>query len=83
MKENYFLDDGTYSASQIVVEMVRRRLEGEGDISEDLLSQLSEPADSQEFRLKLEVSCSSSFETHMPNLQEGFPTSCRTGSRGL
>ena len=54
MAENYYLDDGTYSASQIVIEMVRRRLAGEADIS-DLLSQLQEPADSREFRLKLQV----------------------------
>ena len=54
MAENYYLDDGTYSASQIVIEMVRRRLAGEADISE-LLSQLQEPADSREFRLKLQV----------------------------
>lgn len=54
MAENYYLDDGTYSASQIVVELVRRRLEGDGDIS-DLLAQLQEPEDSREFRLKLKV----------------------------
>lgn len=55
MKENYYLDDGTYSASQIVIELVRRKLEGEGDISEDLLAKLKEPKESREFRLKLEV----------------------------
>ena len=27
MKENYYLDDGTYSASQIVVKTVKRRLD--------------------------------------------------------
>lgn len=56
MKENYYLDDGTYSASQIVIELVRRRLAGEGDIAGDLLSQLKEPLESKEFRLKLHVS---------------------------
>ena len=54
MKENYYLDDGTYSASQIVIEMVRSRQEGKGDVS-DLLKQLQEPKDAQEFRLKLQV----------------------------
>ena len=29
MKENFYLDDGTYSASQILIEVVRRRLAGE------------------------------------------------------
>lgn len=55
MKENFYLDDGTYSASQIVIELVRGREEGKGDVSEELLKQLKEPADSQEFRLKLRV----------------------------
>ena len=55
MKENYFLDDGTYSASQILVEMVKRRLEGHGDLTEELLSELKEPAEAHEFRLKLKV----------------------------
>ncbi len=55
MKENFYLDDGTYSASQIVIELVRGREEGKGDVSEELLKKLKEPADSQEFRLKLRV----------------------------
>ena len=55
MKENYYLDDGTYSASQIIIEMVKRRLEGGGDVTTDLLSQLQEPTDSREFRLRIKV----------------------------
>lgn len=55
MKENYFLDDGTYSASQIIIEMVKRKIEGKGDVTTDLLDQLKEPAESREFRLKLKV----------------------------
>lgn len=39
LQENYFLDDGAYGAVKIIIEMVRRRLEGEGDIS-DLLKDL-------------------------------------------
>jgi hypothetical protein len=54
MKENYYLDDGTYSASQIVIEMVRSRRDGKSNIS-DLLKQLKEPQDAHEFRLKLKV----------------------------
>ena len=56
MKENYYLDDGTYSASQIIVEMVKRKLEGHGDLTEELLQELQEPAEAHEFRLKLKVS---------------------------
>lgn len=55
MKENYYLDDGTYSASQIIIELVRGKEAGKGDVSEELLQKLREPADSHEFRLKLEV----------------------------
>ena len=55
MRENFFLDDGTYSASQILVEMVKRRLEGHGDLTQELLQELQEPAEAHEFRLKLKV----------------------------
>ena len=55
MKENHFLDDGAYSAVQIIIETVRRRLAGEGDISIELLKQLKEPKDASEFRLKITV----------------------------
>ena len=56
MKENYYLDDGTYSASQIVIVMVKRHLEGLGkDIYGSLLADLKEPMESSEFRLKLKV----------------------------
>lgn len=53
MKENHFLDDGAYSAVQIIIETVRRRLAGEGDIAAELLKQLKEPKDAREFRLKI------------------------------
>jgi hypothetical protein len=39
LQENYFLDDGAYGALKIVIEMVRRRLEGQGDIA-DLVKEL-------------------------------------------
>ena len=55
MKENHFLDDGAYSAVQIIIETVRRRLAGEGDIAIELLKQLKEPKDASEFRLKITV----------------------------
>lgn len=56
MKENYYLDDGTYSASQIIIIMVKRALEGLGkDIYSSLLKDFKEPMESSEFRLKLKV----------------------------
>ncbi|KAL0050867.1 hypothetical protein WJX82_008910 [Trebouxia sp. C0006] len=53
MKENHFLDDGAYSAVQIIIETVRRRLAGEGDIAVELLKDLKEPKDASEFRMKI------------------------------
>ncbi|KAL3136468.1 hypothetical protein ABBQ38_005721 [Trebouxia sp. C0009 RCD-2024] len=53
MRENHFLDDGAYSAVQIIIETVRRRLAGEGDIAIELLKQLKEPKDAREFRMKI------------------------------
>ena len=52
MKENYCLDDGAYIAVKIIIEAVRRRLRGGGGIS-DLLSELREPLEEKEVRLKI------------------------------
>lgn len=55
MKENYFLDDGAYSAVKVVIEAVKRRLElgpGKGDISA-LLANLKEPVEAMEIRVKI------------------------------
>jgi len=54
MRENYFLDDGAYSALKIVIEAVRRRLAGQGDISE-LLKDLREPVEAMEIRVKIKA----------------------------
>uniref|UniRef100_A0A061R0N2 phosphoglucomutase (alpha-D-glucose-1,6-bisphosphate-dependent) n=1 Tax=Tetraselmis sp. GSL018 TaxID=582737 RepID=A0A061R0N2_9CHLO len=53
MKENFFLDDGAYSAVKVIIEMVRRRISGRGTISQ-LLESLAEPVESREFRLKIQ-----------------------------
>ncbi len=54
MRENYFLDDGAYSALKIVIEAVRRRLAGQGDISE-MLKDLREPAEAMEIRVRIKA----------------------------
>jgi phosphomannomutase len=54
MRENFFLDDGAYSALKIVIEAVRRRLAGQGDISE-LLKELREPVEAMEIRVKIKA----------------------------
>lgn len=54
MRENYFLDDGAYAAVKIVIECVKRRLEGRSKLR-DLLEQLQEPAEGSEYRLKIQA----------------------------
>lgn len=54
LKENLFLDDGAYMAVKIVIEMVRRRSEGEGGIS-DIIADLKEPLEAKEFRIRVEA----------------------------
>lgn len=50
-KENYFLDDGAFLATKIVIETARLKREGLGVSS--LISDLSEPAESVEYRLPI------------------------------
>ncbi|MER0122922.1 phosphomannomutase/phosphoglucomutase [Streptococcus sp. ZJ100] len=52
-KENYFLDDGTYAASKIL--MLLPRLQAEGTSLDDLIAQLKQPVETQEVRFKLEA----------------------------
>ncbi len=51
MKENYFLDDGAYLVSKLLVELARLRLSGQS--LTDLIDQLKEPVESEEYRLKI------------------------------
>ncbi len=53
MKENYFLDDGAYLVSKLLVELANTRLQGKS--LQDSIAALQEPAESAEFRLKIEV----------------------------
>lgn len=52
LAENYFLDDGAYLAVKVLVETVRRKLAGEDDLT-DLLRDLREPVEAQEYRIKI------------------------------
>ncbi|MBE9139809.1 phosphomannomutase/phosphoglucomutase [Nodosilinea sp. LEGE 07088] len=51
MKANYFLDDGAYLVSQLLVELAKTRLAGK--LLTDLIAPLQEPEESKEFRLKI------------------------------
>ncbi len=53
MKENYFLDDGAYLVTKLLIELARLRLEGKS--LPDLIANLKEPVKSSEFRLKIGV----------------------------
>ena len=48
LKENYFLDDGAYLVTKIIIKMVN--LKKEGKTIDDLISKLKEPAASKELR---------------------------------
>lgn len=52
LKENYFLDDGAYLVTKLLIELAR--LKRQGKSLADLISQLQEPAESQEFRLTIQ-----------------------------
>ncbi|MDJ0650423.1 MAG: phosphomannomutase/phosphoglucomutase [Xenococcaceae cyanobacterium MO_188.B19] len=53
MKENYFLDDGAYLATKLLIELAKTNLEDKSLI--DLISNLKEPIESEEFRLKIGI----------------------------
>ncbi|MGB2926436.1 MAG: phosphomannomutase/phosphoglucomutase, partial [Limnothrix sp.] len=54
MKENYFLDDGAYLITKLLVEVAK--LKQEGKTVTDLIATLQEPVESEEFRLKIKES---------------------------
>lgn len=51
LRENYFLDDGAYLVTKIVIELVNLRRQSKN--FSDVLSKLKKPAESVEFRLKI------------------------------
>ena len=52
LKENYFLDDGAYMSVKIICELAQCKRE-ERQI-EDLISELKKPAESKEYRIRIE-----------------------------
>ncbi|MDJ0600057.1 MAG: phosphomannomutase/phosphoglucomutase [Crocosphaera sp.] len=51
MKENYFLDDGAYLVTKLLIELAKCKQQGKN--LTDLIANLQEPKESQEFRLKI------------------------------
>ena len=53
LKENYFLDDGAYLVTKLLIELAKSHLEGQN--LTDLINSLVEPVESKEFRLHLKA----------------------------
>nr|WP_321451205.1 phosphoglucomutase [uncultured Carboxylicivirga sp.] len=53
LKENYFLDDGAYLVTKILIKMAR--LKKEGKTLTSLIENLPRPAESKEFRIRIEA----------------------------
>ena len=51
LKENYFLDDGAYLVTKLLIELARGKKEGY--TLESLIADLEEPAESKEFRMNI------------------------------
>lgn len=52
-KENYFLDDGAYIVTKLLIELARAKKEGY--TLESLIADLEEPAESVEFRMNIQL----------------------------
>ncbi len=59
MKENHFLDDGAYLVSKLLIELAKSKLAGKS--LTDLITNLKEPVESEEYRIGIEVE---DFKTH-------------------
>ena len=95
LKENYFLDDGAYLVSKLLIELAKAKLLGQS--LPDLIANLKEPIESSEFRIKIGVD---DFKSHgayviekmkefasmqadwkiVPNNYEGVRISCPSSS---
>lgn len=70
MKENYFLDDGAYLVSKLLVELAKARLNGTR--LADLIAPLQDPHDSQEYRLKILAADAKSYGASVFEQLKGF-----------
>ena len=53
LKENYFLDDGAYLVTKLLIELARGKKEGY--TLQELIAELEEPAESIEFRMNIQL----------------------------
>jgi phosphomannomutase len=73
MRENYFLDDGAYLVSQLLVELAKSKLQGKS--LQDLIATLQEPEESEEFRLTIMTADFKSYGQHVINTLQEFAAS--------
>lgn len=69
MRENYFLDDGAYLVSKLLIELANCKRSGKN--LTDLIATLREPQDSQEIRLKI---AEPDFQTYGNHVIESLAT---------
>jgi phosphomannomutase len=72
MQENYFLDDGAYLVSKLVIELARSKL-AEKNLT-DLVANLQEPVEGDEFRLKIKVADFKNYGNQIIDLLQTFIT---------
>lgn len=70
MKENYFLDDGAYLVSKLLVELAKARLTGKR--LTDLIATLQDPHDSQEYRLTILARAAQAYGAEVMNQLQAF-----------
>lgn len=73
MKENYFLDDGAYLITKLLVELAKLKLEGKA--LSDLIANLQEPEESAELRMKIGVEDFKSYGNQVIDALEKFAES--------
>lgn len=73
MRENYFLDDGAYLVSKLLVELAKCKRSGK--TLTDLIAPLKEPQESQEIRLKIKAE---DFQTYGNQVIEDLKTFVET-----
>lgn len=79
-RDNHYLDDGTYSASQVVIMLARAAAAGESlDVAASALAGLREAADSVEIRLKV---AAPDFKASSATLLQGFHDWVASGGAG-
>ena len=72
MKENYFLDDGAYLVTKLLIELAKCKQQGKR--LTDLIANLQEPEESQEFRLTIKTENFKAYGTKVIEKLKEFAT---------